>query len=103
MDEAPVVEAPPEMPTFVPPLMDIPMDRINALVDALEVELAIPELVLLSVEPREWSDTSLGCPTPGRAYAQMIVPGYALVVTTPNGARTFEFHTSDVSRSVVRC
>ena len=50
------------------------MDRINALVDALEVELAIPELVLLSVEPREWSDTSLGCPTPGRAYAQMIVP-----------------------------
>ena len=100
---APVVEAPPEMPTFVPPLMDIPMERINALVDALEIELAIPELVLVSVEPREWSDTSLGCPTPGRAYAQMIVPGYALVLTTPNGARTFEFHTSDVSRSIVRC
>ena len=103
VEEAPAVEAPPEMPTFVPPAMDIPMARINALVDALEVELAIPELVLLSVEPREWSDTSLGCPTPGRAYAQVIVPGYALVVTTPDGARTFEFHTSDVSRSIVRC
>jgi hypothetical protein len=102
-EEAPVVEAPPEVPVFVPPVMDIPMDRINALVDALELELAIPELVLLSVEPREWSDTSLGCPTPGRAYAQVIVPGYALVLSTPDGARTFEFHTSDVARSIVRC
>jgi hypothetical protein len=91
------------MPAFELPVMDIPMDRINALVDALEVELAIPELVLVSVEPREWPDTALGCPTPGRAYAQMIVPGYALVLSTPNGSRTFEFHTSDVSRSIVRC
>jgi hypothetical protein len=101
-EEAPVVEAPPEAPVLVP-VMDIPLDRINALVDALEIELAIPELVLLSVEPREWSDTSLGCPTPGRAYAQVIVPGYALVLSTPDGARTFEFHTSDVARSIVRC
>ena len=43
---------------------DVPIDRLRLLVDALEVEMFIPELILVSVEAREWPDTSMGCPTP---------------------------------------
>ena len=34
---------------------------------------------LVSSEGVGWSDTSLGCPQDGYAYAQVITPGYKLV------------------------
>lgn len=35
---------------------------------------------VISSEPREFSDASLGCPQPGMAYAQVITPGFQLLV-----------------------
>lgn len=44
------------------------------------------------VESQDWPDTSLGCPEPGRAYAQVITSGYRLVLTV--GSQTYVYHTS---------
>src|SRR5581483_4748209 len=38
----------------------------------------------------EWSDSSLGCPVQGQMYAQVITPGY-LIVLVANG-QTYEYH-----------
>ena len=36
---------------------------------------------VVGVESVEWSDSSLGCPEPGRAYAQVITPGFRIRLT----------------------
>jgi hypothetical protein len=52
------------------------------------------------VEAVDWSDTSLGCPEPGMAYAQVITPGYLIVLGA--AGQTYEYHTDEHS-SVVLC
>ena len=55
---------------------------------------------VLAVETVEWPDTSLGCPQPGMMYAQVITPGYRLVLEA--GGQTYEYHT-DQGRFAVLC
>jgi hypothetical protein len=43
------------------------------------------------IEEVTWPDTSLGCPEPGKMYAQMLTSG--LKFTLKGGARRFEYHT----------
>jgi len=50
-----------------------------------------------SIEAVDWSDASLGCPEPGMAYAQVITPGYRLILTV-NGER-HEYHTDQGQRA----
>jgi hypothetical protein len=45
---------------------------------------------LLSVEPQQWSDSSLGCPKPGAMYQQVITSGY--IVKFRSELRTYEVH-----------
>ncbi len=45
---------------------------------------------LKRAEAVEWRDTSLGCPKPGLMYAQVITPGY-LIVLEANG-KEYEYH-----------
>ena len=52
------------------------------------------------MEPRNWPDSSLGCPQPDKLYAQVVTPGY-LVVVDVSGER-IEYHT-DERGTVVRC
>jgi hypothetical protein len=60
-----------------------------------------PEAIqLVSVEPVEWSDASLGCPQPGIMYAQVITPGYHVVLEA--GGQQYTYHT-DAGRVVVLC
>lgn len=49
------------------------------------------EIKVIEVEEVEWPDTSLGCPQPGMAYAQVIVPGCR--VTLDAADETYEVHT----------
>ena len=61
----------------------------------------VPEAIqLVSVEAVEWSDTSLGCPQKGMMYAQVITPGYRVVLGVES--RRYEYHT-DAGQSVVFC
>lgn len=53
---------------------------------------APPEQVdVVQVEARNWPDTSIGCPQPDHAYAQVITPGYHIVLV--HGGHTYAYHT----------
>ena len=55
---------------------------------------------LALVETVDWPDASLGCPEPGKLYAQVITPGYRVVLTY--AGKRYEFH-ADRSGRVVTC
>ena len=71
--------------------LDAAADRLGVDVDELTIEM---------VEPMDWPDTSLGCPKEGQFYAQVITPGY-LVLVSANGTMV-EYHTNE-SDHVVFC
>ncbi len=58
--------------------------------DLLGIEAAQIEVV--SVEAREFSDASLDCPQPGMSYAQVITPGYRVLLEADG--RRFDVRTS---------
>jgi len=55
---------------------------------------------VVSVEAVDWPDTSLGCPQPGMFYAQIIVPGYRIVLSMDG--KQVEYHADRKGR-VVTC
>jgi hypothetical protein len=75
---------------------------LAALVPLAAAALSVaPEQVrLVTVERQIWPDASLGCPQPDHVYAQVLTPGYRLVVEAPGGQ--FELH-SDERGNIVRC
>lgn len=62
--------------------------------------VSVDELTIDMVEPRDWPDTSLGCPKEGQFYAQVITPGYLVLVSAND--RHVEYHTNE-SDHVVFC
>ncbi len=63
---------------------------------------AADEIILVSTEEVEWGDTSLGCPHPDEMYAQMITPGYFIVLKS--GGTTYDFHSgADPEGPLVQC
>ncbi|MYC95881.1 MAG: hypothetical protein F4X14_13040 [Caldilineaceae bacterium SB0661_bin_32] len=63
---------------------------------------ASDEITVLSTEEVEWSDTGLGCQEPNKMYAQMITPGYKIVLES--GGNTFNYHTgADPEGPLVHC
>jgi len=58
------------------------------------------QIEVVSIEAVEWRDASLGCPQPGYMYAQVITPGYLIVLQADN--QTYEYHT-DSKSNVVLC
>jgi hypothetical protein len=50
---------------------------------------------VLEVRSVDWPDTSLGCPQPGMTYAQVVTPGYQIVLEF--GGREYTYHTGDGS------
>ena len=67
---------------------------------ARRLGLALDVIQLVSVEAVDWSDTSLGCPQPGMMYAQVITPGFLIVLEAMG--QTYAYHT-DENSSVVLC
>jgi hypothetical protein len=74
------------------------MPVINAIAEDLDVPASSMQVV--TVEPRDWPDSSLGCPQPDMLYAQVITPGYLIVVEVSD--ERFEYH-ADERGNVVRC
>jgi hypothetical protein len=68
---------------------------------AQKMNVPIDEIREVSVEAVEWPDTSLGCPQPGMMYAQMITPGFKVVLAAKG--QTVEYHTDASGRRVVSC
>ncbi len=51
------------------------------------------DLTVTRVEARAWPDAALGCPEPGTFYAQVVTPGFLVIVTA--GGQDLEYHTDD--------
>ena len=62
--------------------------------------IAKEKIVLIRVDDVDWPDTSLGCPEPDKVYAQVITPGYKILLS--NGQEEYEYH-SDKENNVVYC
>ena len=83
-------------------------ETLSRLIDRAKEDLvqtagaAANDIILVSTEEVEWGDTSLGCPHPDEMYAQMITPGYAIVLES--GGNTYDFHTGvDPEGPLVQC
>ncbi|MHB8994674.1 MAG: helix-turn-helix domain-containing protein [Armatimonadota bacterium] len=60
-----------------------------------------PESVSIErFEQRDWPNTSLGCPQAGMMYAQVVTPGYYILLR--HGADVFEYH-SDRNGRIAYC
>jgi len=66
---------------------------------SLRLGVAESEVSVASVTSEVWQDTSLGCPEPGKAYAQVLTPGYRIVLEAQD--KRYEYHTD--STRVVYC
>jgi hypothetical protein len=77
-------------------------DVIAAARRAAAERLGIPpeQLAIERVESRDWSDSSLGCPQPGFSYAQVITPGYLIVIS--GAGQTLAYH-ADTRGQLVLC
>lgn len=77
-------------------------DVVRLAIEALAAETGVPreQIVVARVEPHDWPDSSLGCPQPGRAYLQVVTPGYRVFLAA--GGREYEYHTNQTAM-IVRC
>jgi hypothetical protein len=50
----------------------------------------VDEIKLVRAEATQWSDTSLGCPEPGKFYAQVITQGNLIVLSY--AGKEYEYH-----------
>jgi len=62
--------------------------------------LSPQEISVVSVEAVPWPDASLGCPQPGMMYAQVITPGFRVVLEAEG--HTYVYH-SDGAGQIVLC
>ena len=67
-----------------------------------EEGIAVEDIEVASTEQVDWPDASLGCPEPGAMYAQVITPGYRIVLEADGD--TYEYHTAlNPEGQIVRC
>jgi hypothetical protein len=56
------------------------------------LDVSQDEIQVVSAQYVEWRDASLGCPKEGMMYAQVITPGYLIVLSA--GGRAYNYHAS---------
>jgi hypothetical protein len=83
---------------------DQPPDAvIQVALEAASDNLGVPieNLVVVAYEQHDWPDSAIGCPMPGRAYAQIITDGYIVTIDTDDLASEVQVHTDRGSRGVI--
>ena len=58
---------------------------------AQRLKIPLDQVSVFSVEAVDWPDTSLGCPKPNVLYAQVITPGYEILLDV--GGQQYSYHT----------
>lgn len=103
METAPAAEA---VSQPAPPSESLPKSPPASLVEDLKTilatELGVPSSSLLveAATVAEWNDACLGVPHPEEMCAQVITPGYRIVLST--STETYEFHTDETGKNVRR-
>lgn len=78
-------------PAVLPASADNPAPGLEVLVAAARADaarrfgLAPAAFALVSARAVTWRDGSLGCPQPGMAYSQALVPGARILLRGPSG------------------
>ncbi|HZT08109.1 MAG TPA: hypothetical protein VFC51_13865 [Chloroflexota bacterium] len=68
----------------------------DATIHAARADLAarlgvdVESIAVVSADAVTWPDGALGCPQPGRAYPQIVMPGYRVVFSVDDV--TYEYH-----------
>jgi hypothetical protein len=93
------VPPPPADPPSMPPVNTNDPVQLAMATVAEQLQVAPELLSVLRVEPTDWSDASLGCPEPDRAYAEVITPGFLIVIT--DGIAEVQVHTDQGQRAVI--
>ena len=57
---------------------------------AQRLSIAITQINIVDAKEATWSNSSLGCPQPGMLYADVLTPGY-LILLSANG-QDYEYH-----------
>jgi hypothetical protein len=68
---------------------------------AARLGVSIDQIVVVSVVFVEWRDASLGCPQPGMMYAQVITPGYRILLR--GGEKLYEYHSAQGGDKAIFC
>jgi hypothetical protein len=61
--------------------------------------ISAKEITVVSAERVTWSDSSMGCPAPGRMYAQVLTAGYRIVLKV--GQEELSYHAGSVGKPVL--
>ncbi len=85
----------------VPPVFQTAASSAARETLAVRIGVAASQIEVLSVEEVMWSNTSLGCPEPGRQYSDVIVPGFRIILEYEG--RKYEYHTNEDGTMVVTC
>ena len=67
-----------------------------------ELGVSVADLEVVSATAMTWPDASLGCPQPGKMYAQVLTPGYLVVIRDADGAER-RVHTNEDGSSAIVC
>jgi hypothetical protein len=67
---------------------------------AKRLSIATDQISLVEAINVVWPDSSLGCPQEGMMYAQVLTPGFLILLE--HAGNTFEYHTSN-STEIVTC
>ena len=76
-------------------------EALAAAVEDLSEQTGVPpgQITLVSMEAVEWGDSSLGCPQPGFMYAQVITPGFKIVLEADG--QEYTYHSDQGSNAVL--
>jgi len=82
----------PKDPTLPIPRSPVPVVLIESAKMDLAQRLSVPISQIEAIETKEatWPDASLGCPQPGIVYAQVLTPGYLVILKYAGDE--FEYH-----------
>jgi hypothetical protein len=101
-EEGPTATEPLPPPTIfvtaVSPIVEEGMSKEEALAKVkadLASRLGVKEneISLVSAVVVTWNDTSLGCPEKGMMYAQVLTPGYRIILEV--GGKQYDYRTDD--------
>lgn len=66
---------------------------------AAHLGVRVSDVTVVASERHDWSDAGLGCGEPGQMYAQVVTPGYAIIVRA--AGHELEYHTDSRGQAVL--
>ena len=89
--------------SIITPTVKETPDAIAAVVNEAAASRGVSpaDIVVLLFDEQTWSSTALGCPEPGRSYAQIVTSGYDVLLVVAGDLVTY--HVNLTGTSIVEC